>query len=567
MKTPELNNAQFDHLFPFHLIFDERLVICQTGRSLKKLLPHAVGTSVLDTFQILRPKISTITFDDLRQFEDLVIVKTKNENPILFRGQIEYLEKEKRVLVIGTPWFRSMEDVMNHNLNLHDFAISDPMIDLLHILKTEEIVSREVKELLEKVNDQKRKSDEMARRMNSLFEHATEGILLSDKKGTIVMANPAALNLFHYEKKEMEGMKVENLLPRKFSETHGSHRDSFFNNPSSRLMGKGRELFAVDKNGREFPVEISLSHFINNGESFAIAFIIDITQRKETERNINLQKEQLEKITIEVRKLNAELELKVEERTTILKEALQRLEQSQEELSEALDKERQLNEIKSRFVSMASHEFRTPLSTMLSSANLLKKYTLTEDQPKRERHIDKITGSIHHLNLLLEDFLSLGKLDEGKLSVNSQPVVLEEIIQDSIGELEGQLKEGQKIVFSHNGPCKLKSDKSLLKNILFNLLSNAIKFSDKDKEIKIAFTHDEEMASISVQDEGIGISEEDQEHLFSSFFRGKNAVNIQGTGLGLHIVRRYLEMLGGRIAIKSTLGKGTTITFSLPIKS
>lgn len=565
MKTPELNNEQFNHLFPFHLIFDEDMIIRQTGRSLQKLLPQATGKSMLETFHILRPRISTITFEDLKNFEELVIAKTKTEKPILFRGEIEFLEKENQVLVIGTPWFRSMDELMQHNLSLHDFAISDPLIDLLHILKTEEIVSKEVKELLEKVNRQKKETEELAMRMQSLFEHATESILLTDKNGKILMANPAALSLFKYPKEEIEGMKVENLLPKKYSGIHEGHRDSFFHNPSSRMMGKGRELYAVDKNGMEFPVEISLSHFVNNGEAFAIAFVIDITLRKETERNINLQKEQLEKITIEVRKLNAELEAKVEERTLILKEALQRLEQSQEELSEALDKERQLNEIKSRFVSMASHEFRTPLSTMLSSANLLKKYTQTEEQDKRERHIDKITGSIHHLNLLLEDFLSLGKLDEGKLNIHVQPIILEETIQDSISELEGQLKEGQEIIFDHNGPTEMPCDKGLLKNILFNLLSNAIKFSDK--EIRISAETEGNAVKVTVKDRGIGISEEDQGHLFSSFFRAKNAFNIQGTGLGLHIVKRYLEMLGGQIELKSTLGKGTTITFTLPIKS
>src|ERR1041385_7579642 len=119
------------------------------------------------------------------------------------------------------------------------------------------------------------------------------------------------------------------------------------------------------------------------------------------------QQQQLEKVTNDVRKLNAELEAKVEERTIILKEALQKLEQSQSELSEALDKERQLNEIKSRFVSMASHEFRTPLSTVLSSASLLSKYTQSDHQDKRNRHIDKIRNSVKHLNDILEDFLSL----------------------------------------------------------------------------------------------------------------------------------------------------------------
>jgi signal transduction histidine kinase len=278
------------------------------------------------------------------------------------------------------------------------------------------------------------------------------------------------------------------------------------------------------------------------------------------------QQKQLEKVTDEMRKLNADLEAKVEERTVILKEALQRLEQSQEELSEALDKERQLNEIKSRFVSMASHEFRTPLSTVLSSASLLSKYTTTDEQDKRNRHIEKIKGSVKHLNDLLEDFLSLGKLDEGKIGAIFGELNLKDVVHDTIEELKGLIKPGQNVQYEHHGQEIIESDKKLIKNILINLISNAIKFSDNNKNVYVASQVNQNQAVISVKDEGIGISDEDQEHLFSSFFRGKNAINIQGTGLGLHIVKRYLDLLGGDVDLQSELGKGTIITFTIPVK-
>ncbi len=184
-------------------------------------------------------------------------------------------------------------------------------------------------------------------------------------------------------------------------------------------MGSGRDLFGQKKGGENFPVEVSLSAYKQNSQQFVIAFIVDITQRKEIEKSMLQQQQQLEKVSNDIRKLNADLEAKVEERTAILKEALQRLEESQAELNEALDKERELNEIKSRFVSMASHEFRTPLSAVLSSASLLSKYTTSEEQDKRNRHIFRIKDSVKHLNDLLEDFLSLGKLNEGKLGAVS----------------------------------------------------------------------------------------------------------------------------------------------------
>jgi PAS domain S-box-containing protein len=402
--------------------------------------------------------------------------------------------------------------------------------------------------------------------ITSLFENATEGFVVTDSAGNIILVNPSACHMFDYQPQELIGQKIEILIPAQYKTSHVRMRDGFYHDPKNRVMGHGRDLHGEKKGGRTFPVEVSLSTYTKDNERYVIAFIIDITRRKEIESNMLKQQQQLEKVTSEMRKLNADLEAKVEERTVILKEALQRLEQSQSELSEALDKERQLNEIKSRFVSMASHEFRTPLSTVLSSASLLGKYTKTEEQEKRTRHIEKIKTSVKHLNDLLEDFLSLGKLDEGKVGINVQQLNLHELIQDTVEEMRGLIINGQQISYNHSGDEIVESDKKLIKNVLINLVSNAIKFSEKNGLISIASIVKNNEATISVKDEGIGISSEDKAHLFSSFFRGKNAINIQGTGLGLHIVKRYSDLLGGRINVESELGKGTTVTFIIPVK-
>jgi PAS domain S-box-containing protein len=402
--------------------------------------------------------------------------------------------------------------------------------------------------------------------ITSLFENATEGFIVTDSHGTIILVNPSACRMFGYEDSEMIGQKIELLIPSHYKRSHIRLRDGFYEDPKNRVMGHGRDLFGEKKGGANFPVEVSLSTYTQDKERFVIAFIVDITHRKEIEKSMLQQQKQLERVTDEMRQLNTELEAKVEERTVILKEALQRLEQSQDELNEALDKEKQLNEIKGRFVSMASHEFRTPLSTVLSSASLLSKYTTTEDQEKRNRHIEKIKASVKHLNDLLEDFLSLGKLDEGKIGTQVQEFNLHEVIQDTVEEMKGLLKKDQQIEHQHLGNEIVDSDKKLIKNVLINLISNAIKFSPDGSFIHVNSNVKEDTAVISVKDEGIGISEEDQEHLFSSFFRGKNAINIQGTGLGLHIVKRYLDLLGGEASLRSDLGKGTIITFTIPVK-
>jgi PAS domain S-box-containing protein len=188
----------------------------------------------------------------------------------------------------------------------------------------------------------------------SLFENATEGIILTDGLGNIMLVNPAAERLFGYLSTQLVGQPIEILIPDKYRHHHHELREGFYEHPSNRVMGHNRDLYGRRKDGIEIPLEVSLSHYRQGEQLFVIAFIVDIARRKEIEDSMLRQQKELQKISSEIRKLNAELERKVEERTVILKEALQRLEDSQMELSEALNKEKMLNEIKGRFVSMAS---------------------------------------------------------------------------------------------------------------------------------------------------------------------------------------------------------------------
>jgi PAS domain S-box-containing protein len=398
----------------------------------------------------------------------------------------------------------------------------------------------------------------------SLFEHATEGIILTNGKGQITIVNPAAERMFNYEAGQIIGKPIELLIPQRFHSHHAEEREGFYHHPQNRVMGSGRDLYGKRSDGSEIPVEVSLSFYKRGDELFVTAFIVDITHRKKIEQNMLQQQMELEKMTSDMRRLNTQLEVKVEERTLILKEALQKLEQSQKELNDALSKEKQLSEIKSRFVSIASHEFRTPLSTVLSSASLLSKYTTTAEQDKRDRHVEKIKNAVRNLNDILDDFLSLGKLEEGKVEIHPVLFNLEEFMEELAEEMKPLQKAGQQVIFSCEGNPELFSDKRLLKNIIINLLANAIKFSAENASIDIRSKTSLLQFEIEIADNGIGIAKEDQEHLFSSFFRGRNAVNIQGTGLGLHIIKRYADILNGTIKIKSTLGKGTTVTVIIP---
>lgn len=380
--------------------------------------------------------------------------------------------------------------------------------------------------------------EQKVQEFGALYNNMAIGIASINKDGEIVLINQFALQKFGYTENELIGQKIEILIPGRYKPKHVKHRDNYSANPHSRSMGIGIDLFALKKDGTEFPVEISLSPYLTKDGQFTVAFISDTTIRKEAE-NALLQ-------------LNQELEQKIKERT--------------ESLRESLEKEKDLNEMKSRFVSMASHEFRTPLSTILSSAHLALKYNTIEDLPKKDKHLNRIISSVKMLTDILNDFLSLGKIEEGKIQVRITEFDVKESITAVINEMSNNLRTGQSFIYNHMGPDMVKLDPSLMAHIIMNLFSNAIKFSPEHSPIIVNTVHNNDVLHFSVKDSGVGISAEDQEHLFERFFRGNNVSNIQGTGLGLHIIRKYAELMDGTITCKSELGKGTefVVTFKIP---
>lgn len=254
------------------------------------------------------------------------------------------------------------------------------------------------------------------------------------------------------------------------------------------------------------------------------------------------------------------------DRILVVEQNITRQKKAEDDIRLALSKEKVLNELKSRFVSMASHEFRTPLSTILSSTSLLARYEGEGFREKREKHQNRIKNSVHNLTNILNDFLSLEKLEKGK--VNSQSSRFEWIpwCEDLIEEMQESAQEGQELRFTHKGEiAEVELDPQMVRNILLNLLSNALKYSPKAQPVDLISSVEGDLLSIEVRDRGIGIPQAEQEHMFERFFRARNAINIEGTGLGLNIVKGYLELLEGSIDFKSVENEGTSFFITLPI--
>lgn len=452
--------------------------------------------------------------------------------------QVGHLEEEVAIERQDGQLFRGQLKINTFTTNDHPYALIQ-LIDQGRLQQAERELEHSVK------------------RYEAVFTNATIGIIVCNEQGQIVSANQLADQLFGYTIGELIHQSIDQLVPAKVSGYHEKLRQSFNANPQVRAMGHNRDLHAQRKDGSVFPVEVSLSYFRLDDELYIVAYIIDITFKKETERQLLAHRDHIER-------LNANLEQKVADRTHALMNTLEQLEQSKNELAKALTAERELGELKSRFVSMASHEFRTPLTTVLTSASLIEKYPGADQQDKRQKHLDRIRASVNHLNDILEEFLSVGRLEEGRIEARPTQVNIHKLINEIVADMRAILKPDQTVQTDLACQQTIWTDPSLLRKVLVNLLSNAIKYSGPGSVVRVQATCTNGQFTLAVADQGIGISPEDQTHLFERFFRARNVTNIAGTGLGLHIVGRYVDLLGGSVALDSELNHGTTVRITLP---
>lgn len=286
------------------------------------------------------------------------------------------------------------------------------------------------------------------------------------------------------------------------------------------------------RDGSSYPVEVHLQLSKMGKDSVFVAMILDITER-------NNYTEKLEKT--------------VQERT--------------KRLTEALAKEKELNELKTRFLSLVSHEFKTPLSSILTSITLLAKYTQSDQQQKRDKHVTTIRNKVKYLDTILNDFLSVERLDSGKVNYNVEEFPLSKLVNEVVYDANMLLKSGQKIRYPENiDDIIIEFDEKTLELVLSNLIHNAIKYSPEDSTIEVLVKTDTENIELQVIDQGIGIPKKDQMHIFDRYFRAENALLTQGTGIGLNIAKQHLENLGATLEFSSEENKGSIFSVRIPQK-
>lgn len=397
--------------------------------------------------------------------------------------------------------------------------------------------------------------------LGSLFEIVSEGIVVVDANQNIIAYNQVLNEIFGYDENELLKKPIHILVPQDRHHAHKNHVANYSQHGTSRQMGVGRDLYGVRKDGSKFPVEVGLNPFTLDGENYVMGFLIDISVRKKQEK--------------EIRDLNLQLEQKISERTIELQKTVKNLEEeiirreeAESKIRESLRVERELNELKTKFLSMVSHEFKTPLSGILTSATLAGKYPNTDQQDKRTRHLQLIEDKVKYLNNILNDFLSVEQLEYGRTKYKMECFPLSKILNEVIYSANMLLKEGQSIDYPENiEDIILVCDETVLEIILSNLINNAVKYSSENTDIKIIVAQEEEFFTMQIIDRGIGIPEKEQKHIFNRYFRAENALLNEGTGIGLNIVKGHIENLGGTIHFESEENIGSTFHIRMPLNA
>jgi PAS domain S-box-containing protein len=422
----------------------------------------------------------------------------------------------------------------------------------------------ENQDLKEKYSELDSEKKEIEKLHNSVIENSLDGTLIIHDDYIIVYANE--------ETTSITGFEISKLLDNDIREVLSLGSGSQFEKKITSLFATGGKDIRFEFK-MQSPLGLTRNLYSSasiiddfKGERSCVLQILDITEIKQAEEK--------------TKRINAELEERVERRTKELNSTLNnlrseiaerrktelQLKNAQLELKSSLDQEKELNTLKTRFISMISHEYRTPLTVILTSTYLIEQFYKGPNIEQFKKFLAKIRSSVKNMTQLLEDVLTIGKDESGKISVNPQNLPLSSLVKDLFEEAKVIDKENHKLLLEDNGDKHyIVTDEKLLRHILSNLILNACKYSpDADKVLVKISELGSGARTIEVIDYGIGIPQENQKQIFEAFYRADNVGAISGTGLGLAIVMRSLRSIKGTIELTSESGKGSNFKITLP---
>jgi PAS domain S-box-containing protein len=453
---------------------------------------------------------------------DLVALgKNGKEYPVEIT--LDYIESEN-----GNYLIAFVNDITKRRSDENALKKLNKDLENLMIERTT-LMSQTVKEMAKLMSETEIKDRELLKVnsfLNNVWNFAQIIFIVTDENGIIKMFNHnAEIQLGHHAEDVVNKISLFNFFDSKDYRKRHQQLKAELNNDLKfgfeSLVAKSDldfendfESIFVRKDGSTFPVMVTLNKIDDHGQKQGYICVC---------RNISIRRK------------------------------------AEKEIQNALEKEKELSELQGEFLSLASHELRTPLSVVLSSANIISIYLAKNEYSKIDKHTERIISSVNTLKGILDDFLSMSKIKEGKIEVVNANEDIKLNIEKNISELGTLLKPNQKVIYHHEGDSHYFIDANMLKYIIVNLISNAIKFSPEGSQIKINTQIKQNQFLFMIKDKGCGVSQEDQQLLFKRYFRGSNVTAIPGTGLGLHIVKQYVERMNGTIKFRSKLENGTII--------
>jgi len=514
--------------------------------SIFRVAPVGIGVVVNRIFVDVNPEVCKITGYTREE-----MIGKKSRMVYATQEEFEYVGREKYRMIAksGTGIVETKWKTRSGEIRI--ILLGSTPIDTNDLEKGVTFTALDITEN----KKQELKLKESEEKFRRLFEnHSAVKLITDPNTGNIIDANDKAAEYYGWSKDELKSMRIQdiNTLP-----------EVMVKKEMAKVRAKLQNYFEFRhrlKNGTVRDVEVFSSKIEIAGKDFLHSIVHDVTEKKKTEKELQNYREQLEMLvkqrTEELDKLNNNL-----------LEQLEKEKELEEQLKNSLSKEKELNELKNKFIATVSHEFRTPLAALLSSAQSIQRYSAKWSEVKINEHYSRIGSTVKYLTQLLDDVLTISRSDREVLMNNPGPVKLHEILKDYNEEVRPLLKRTHILLIINE--CEKEEiiiDKKLLHQIIINLITNAIKYSPNGGKIEVKLGNDNENMVIDVSDQGIGIPENESKLIFEPFYRSSNSVGVQGTGLGLNIVKRCLEILKGEISFESTINLGTTFRIKIPVQ-